>query len=234
MKVIADIGSNWNSLDDCFNAVEKCKESDIDIVKFQYYTHEKLYGFPGEMAGELPKDWIPQIADHAKGLGVEFMCSVFDPEDVAFIDQFVERHKVASSENAFRKLIIEIEKTGKQYLVSHGCEDSCNDPIDYDDPNYVSMACISQYPTTTYPIEDLCSFVESRSKYYGLSDHNLNPYGYELAYRFGCSFYEFHFNPMKIEGKPDQCVSRTEFNRPIIETFEKKPGRKFLRPYPAR
>ena len=232
MKVIADIGSNWNTLDDCLKSVESCKESNIDIVKFQYYTHEKLYGFPGGMVGELPKDWIPQIAEHAKGLGVEFMCSVFDPDDVDFIDQFVDRHKVASSENAYSELIGNIALKGKQYLISNGCKDDYNDSMDYSYSNYVPMACISAYPTSSYPIEDLCSYVDNGIKEYGLSDHNLSPYGYELAYRFGCSYYEFHFNPLKIVGKPDECVSRTEFKRPVIEPFKKKLGRKFLRPYP--
>jgi len=236
LKVIADIGSNWNTLEDCLGAVEKCKESNIDIVKFQYYTHEKLYGFPGQMPGELPKDWIPEIHKKCVEVDIEFMCSVFDPEDVEFINQFVKRHKIASSENAYSELNDTVESTGKQYLVSQGCEDIYNDCIDYNDNNYIPMACICDYPTNSYPIEDLIK--NSNYKYHGLSghglsDHNLSPYGYELAYRFGCSFYEFHFNPLGIKGKPDECVSRSEFERPVIEPFKKKPGRKFLRPYPV-
>lgn len=236
MKVIADIGSNWNTLDDCLKSVESCKESNIDIVKFQYYTHEKLYGFPGEMPGELPRDWIPEIHSKCEEVAIEFMCSVFDPDDVGFIDQFVDRHKVASSEKCYTKLIDLVLLKGKPLLVSQGSDDPYHDPylkcMVNNNPNYIHMACISEYPTITYPIEDLCSYVDNGIKVYGLSDHNLSPYGYELAYRFGCSFYEFHFNPLKIVGKPDECVSRTEFYKPVIEPFKKKPGRKFLRPYP--
>jgi len=231
MKVIADIGSNWITLDDCLKSVEICNESNIDIVKFQYFTHEKLYGFPGEMKGELPKEWIPQIAEHAKGLGVEFMCSVFDPDDVEFLDQYVFMHKIASSENNYQDLIKAVEECNRPYLVSMGCRTN----IEF---SYLShtMACIAEYPTGTYPIEQLTTLANkingiNNTPYFGLSDHNPSEYGYELAHRFGCSFYEFHFNPLKIEG-PDTLHSRTTFEKKEIKPHEVKYGRIPFRPKP--
>ena len=111
MKVIADIGSNWNTLDDSLNAIAECKKAEIDIVKFQYFTHEKLYGFPGKMKGELSKEWIPLIHKHCVEVGIEFMCSVFDPNDVEFINQYVNIHKIASSENSYAELIYLVSDT---------------------------------------------------------------------------------------------------------------------------
>ena len=230
MKVIADIGSNWNTLDDCFNAVDACKESGIDIVKFQYFTHEKLYGFPGKMKGELPKKWIPLIHKHCVEVGIEFMCSVFDPDDVEFLDPFVTMHKIASSENDYLKLIRAIEATAKPYLISMGCKSDDRDCTTREIP----MACIPEYPTSSYPIEQLVRLAQQAIKVdrgYGLSDHNPSEYGYELASRFGCSYYEFHFNPLKIKG-PDSAHSRTTFTKKEFPEYDRKEGRKFLRPYP--
>lgn len=223
MKVIADIGSNWNTLDDCLECVRRSKESGIDIVKFQYYTHEKLYGYPGQMKGELPKEWIPAIHDECVKNKIDFMCSVFDPEDVPFIDQFVTIHKIASSENNYRDLFDACEETKKDVLMSMGCKDplTCY--------GFIPMACIVEYPTEAYPIEQLVYLIKMGCQEYGLSDHNPSDFGYELAYRFGCAYYEFHFNPLGLDDKPDSPHSKRSFKKKEIKHIELKPGRKMLR-----
>jgi sialic acid synthase SpsE len=231
MKVIADIGSNWNTLDDSLNAIAACKKAEIDYVKFQYFTHEKLYGFPGKMKGELPKEWIPLIHKHCVEVGIEFMCSVFEPNDVEFINQYVDIHKIASSENDYLKLIRAVESTKKPYLLSQGCV------MEYDrgfgsSYRQIPMACIPEYPTDIYPIEQLVRFskcITEDDRGFGLSDHNPSDFGYELAYRFGCSYYEFHFNPLKIKSA-DSAHSRTTFTKKDFPEYERKPGRIFVRP----
>ena len=231
MKVIADIGSNWNTLDDSLNAIAECKKAEIDYVKFQYFTHEKLYGFPGKMKGELPQSWVEALAMRCNELEIGFMCSVFDPDDVAFIDQYVNIHKIASSENSYAELIYLVSDTEKPLLISCGCKDSYNGVSIRDIHKAIPMACIANYPADTYPIEQLVALSHDTSRCFGLSDHNPSDFGYELAYRFGCSYYEFHFNPLKIKG-PDSSHSRTTFTKKVFPEHELKEGRKFLRPYP--
>ena len=231
MKVIADIGSNWNTLDDSLNAIAACKKAEIDYVKFQYFTHEKLYGFPGKMKGELPQSWVEALAMRCNELEIGFMCSVFDPNDVEFINQYVDIHKIASSENSYAELIYLVSDTEKPLLISCGCKDSYNGVSIRDIHKAIPMACIANYPADTYPIEQLVALSHDTSRCFGLSDHNPSDFGYELAYRFGCSYYEFHFNPLKIKG-PDSSHSRTTFTKKVFPEHELKEGRKFLRPYP--
>ena len=231
MKVIADIGSNWNTLDDSLNAIAACKKAEIDYVKFQYFTHEKLYGFPGKMKGELPQSWVEALAMRCNELEIGFMCSVFDPNDVEFINQYVDIHKIASSENSYAELIYLVSDTEKPLLISCGCKDSYNGVSIRDIHKAIPMACIANYPADTYPIEQLVALSHDTSRCFGLSDHNPSDFGYELAYRFGCSYYEFHFNPLKIKSA-DSSHSRTTFTKKVFPEHELKAGRKFLRPYP--
>jgi sialic acid synthase SpsE len=45
-----------------------------------------------------PAEWLPLLAKECERVDIEFMCSVFIPQDVAAIAPFVQRFKVASLE----------------------------------------------------------------------------------------------------------------------------------------
>jgi len=217
MRVIADIGSNWNTLDDCMRAIKFASKDDIDIVKFQYFTQEKLYG--GERSpstkrkGELPKAWIPRLAAQCEVSGVEFMCSVFDVHDVEYIDKYVNMHKIASAEATYKRLISKCVDTGKPVLVSCGCVDPWHLSHDVS-----PMACVADYPAESVPLKDLIflsnQFAESGVPF-GYSDHCIKhkDFSYNLALEMGASAYEFHYNPLNLS-TPDTPHSRDKFIRP--------------------
>ena len=50
-KLIADIGSNWSTDDEAKAAVIEARNVGFDIVKFQFFDSEGLYG-PGKRIGE--------------------------------------------------------------------------------------------------------------------------------------------------------------------------------------
>ena len=205
MKIIADIGSNWNTLDDCLSAIENARISGIDIVKFQFFTFQKLYGCAGEMEGELPESWIHILSNKAHDIGLEFMCSVFDYADVSYLDNYVDYHKIASSEANDINICTKCLDTDKKVLFSTGAipTDIAIHNCKKSNGRMIPMACISEYPARHYPISTLKCFLENEIEIYGMSDHNNSDIniGMEIAEKMGCSFFEFHYNPFGIKSK---------------------------------
>jgi sialic acid synthase SpsE len=220
MEVIADIGSNWKSLEDCIKAIKFASKDDIDIVKFQFYTHEKLYGGikpgpPKKRPGELPRAWLSRLHEQCKELKLGFMCSVFHPADVLLINEYVDCHKIASAEATYKHLIDTCVRTDKPVIVSCGCVDPRE--LSHD---VIPMACIAEYPAKSLPIEDLVFLhnqLNNEGIPFGLSDHCTKhaDFNYEIAYRMGATFYEFHYNPLNIKSN-DSPHSREKFVRPKI------------------
>jgi len=229
MKIIAEIGSNWRCLDDCLRSVRVAKEVGADIVKFQYFTHKKLYGYAGTMEGELPKEYVRHIAEMCDLHGIEFMCSVFDPEDVPFINQFVMRHKLASAEIGYKALIDAMAETGKQVLVSDGCMDY----MDYkcikeklDD--VVLMKCCPEYPAKRSYLSGY-----SNTAGYGVSDHTLDIYQTPmLASDYRARYLEKHFTALPELDTPDRPHSLTPVEFSEMVRFIKT-GSRTEQPIPA-
>jgi sialic acid synthase SpsE len=129
--IIAEVGSNWRTLDDCKLSIAMAKRAGADAVKFQAFTHEALYGYESyvqtqaradgyPIPGELPIAWLPILAQKARDTGIEFMCSAFSPELVRAVDPFVSIHKVASAELTHLRILEAVRDTGKPVVLSTG------------------------------------------------------------------------------------------------------------------
>jgi N,N'-diacetyllegionaminate synthase len=137
-KIIAEIGSNWTSFEDCKDSISMAKACGADAVKFQLFTSKELYGRPwGEVGGSqmntasewreemdsaMPREWIPKLADKAKSIGIEFMCTAFSPEGYEFVNEFVQTHKVASSEMCHVGILKKLREFGKPVILSTGAQ----------------------------------------------------------------------------------------------------------------
>lgn len=119
--IIGEIGSNHISKQDIFDSIVSLKECGADIAKLQLYSHKELYGYDGpQMAGEIPREWIPEFAEFAEKVGIELACTAFSPEGYRFIDPYVKRHKIASAEISDKDILKTIRKLGKPTLFSTG------------------------------------------------------------------------------------------------------------------
>ena len=87
--IIAEIGSNWLTIDDCFFSIKQAKYAGADAVKFQVFDHESLYGSHKNMAHVLPVMWLPALAARCNEIGIEFMCSAFSPELAELVNPYV-------------------------------------------------------------------------------------------------------------------------------------------------
>ncbi len=93
---IAEAGSNHNGdLSQAKRLVEIAAEAGADAVKFQTFRAERLYpksagvseylGRPESIYDiivhmEMPYEWIPELADHAKRHSIQFLSTPFDEE----------------------------------------------------------------------------------------------------------------------------------------------------------
>jgi N-acetylneuraminate synthase len=192
--IIADIGSNFrNSLELAFKQIEAAKECGCDAAKFQLYTHEELYGLPGKLEYELPKEWLQPLALHCEKTGIDFMCSAFSPMGVAHVDPFVKRHKLASSEFLHCEIIEAIKKTGKPWIASTGGAHAreVGRLIDLYRPTAI-LECVAQYPAKSNDYNLKC--LQRWGDETGISDHTPNDSVALAAIGFGATIFEKHFD----------------------------------------
>jgi N,N'-diacetyllegionaminate synthase len=236
--VIAEVGSNWRTLDDCITSIAAAKGCGADAVKFQLFDAESLYGFHPAKHGhtygdgwQLPIDWLPKLKEACDSISLEFMCTAFSPELVAIVDPFVSVHKVASSDAAWPQMLEAVAKTGKPVLVSTGAktaEDLCKTMEML--PKAVYMVCTAAYPADYTSMEPLTLGLAQ-----GFSDHTLGYTATVEAARRGAVVIEKHFTAYPKLNTPDRPHSLTpdQFYRMVKlirgEPVETEEGAMFFR-----
>lgn len=213
MKIIAEVGSNWESLDDCRHSIRIAKAVGADAVKFQFYNHYTLYG-SGDglssesaatpMVGVLPTDWLPHLKETADREQMEFMCTAFSPEGLKIIDPFVKTHKVASSHLTHVRLLEAINQTKKPVYLSTGGSNfsDIKQALTFlPDCQVTLLHCVSAYPTQETNLKRIMSLAKTFNHPTGFSDHSLSiddiPFQAQLL---GASVLEKHF-------KDKECFS---------------------------
>lgn len=198
--IIAEIGSAWrfgwefrgDHILHAKQAIEIAKDCGADAMKFQWVSDprkmEQRRNVPEGSYDILawPKGWIPELAEYAKQIGIEWMCTVFLPEDVKVLDPYVKRWKVASLECSDYDLLRAMHKTGKPLLVSYGADDGETTRM---------LATHNLHCTAAYPasVDTLNLKVLKGSAYDGYSDHSCDVLTGALAVACGAGIIEVHF-----------------------------------------
>lgn len=210
--VIAEVGSNWGSLEDCLTSITQAKMCGADAVKFQAYDKKALYGhYPIDLmgallAGTLNLEWLPKLKEKCDAVGIEFMCSAFSPELLDVVDKYVRIHKLASSEMCHVRMLEALRSYAKPVFMSMAgqhpadIERALSYLSDGDTPT-VLMYCVGGYPSNRYnprAVSDL------KAKFpgvlVGLSDHSREVYS--TTYRQDAAVIEKHVNFVNSTG-PD-------------------------------
>lgn len=207
MKVIAEIGSNWRSLNDCHASITKAKECGADFVKFQLFTPNSLYGphekFDISQLGQSPylhNHWLPHLAAQAKGLGIEFMCSAFSPRDYEIVNEVVSYHKIASAELTDTQILKSVNTFKKPVFLSTGGStlEEIKQALEYlKDCDVTVMYCVADYPAKVIDFNyfKLMQFTLGDDYDYGYSDHSLDLLNVPVLSRDkGASVIEKHVN----------------------------------------
>lgn len=160
---------------------------------------------------ELDLSWLPKLAEKAKAVGIELMCTAFSPELVAAVDPFVSVHKVASSDLSWPQLLEAVAKTGKPVLLSTGAsgQGDINDALralGRAATGTVLMYCVSAYPARMTDLR----VMELLRQPFGFSDHSTDIIGHPVeAARRGAVAIEKHFTAFPELASPDRPHSLT-------------------------
>lgn len=197
MKVVLDVGSNFDNYTDCVESCKKAKQLGAQAIKFQCFTSEDLYGFKEFVKNGIPKQWVPGLAGVCRDEQIEFMCSVFNKDLVSFIDPYVTTHKVASSECRNKDLLMEIKKTQKPVYLSIGgstFENIQKALAILGKDKTTILYCVVDYPSRTHALVNIPNLRKRYNVDVGYSDHSLDIYEAPMsAKRHGATVLEKHF-----------------------------------------
>lgn len=214
--IIAEIGSNWRTLDDCCRSIREAAKAGADCAKFQMFTQEELYGYDvgKPRDAELPRKWLPALAECAESVGIEFMVSCFSPEGVRDATPFVSAHKIASCE-------------ANHYWIRHACMDSRlpvflslgaleQDEADQIISDFRNYPLVPMYCTPSYPARDSFPLHIRHLRQrlgvinVGFSDHSMDVKAipYYACHHLGACAIEKHVNFVGATG-PDADHSLT-------------------------
>lgn len=184
-------------------AIQVAKAAGADAIKFQWcssperlaarrHAEEYLWAY---RTIAFPQEWLADLKAECDAAGIEFMATVYLPEDIPIIAPLVRRFKVASFEAGDAMFLGAHLRYKKPMIVSTGGMDEhglWELKKWWGDHQYVPgvliLHCVSAYPT---PMEELN--LHAMDELDGLSDHTANVLTGALAAVRGASIIEVHF-----------------------------------------
>lgn len=212
--------------------VELAREAGADAVKFQWLSSPQRLVERRQAADyreayqvlSFPREWFPMLRDAAIEAGLEFMCTVYLPEDIHVVAPYVSRFKIASFEARDAHFVGLHAEFGKPVIVSTGMAarhevaaivqswkraraGKVGEPL-----GLHVLHCVSAYPC---PVEQASLAVLRANPYDdrridGFSDHTRHPWTGALAVAAGATIVEFHARLDDTDPtNADYAVSRT-------------------------
>jgi sialic acid synthase SpsE len=218
IEIIAEIGINHNGEFDCAkDMILRARQCGADVAKFQVYDPETV------LDREHPdiKPWWDlilqtqftqaqwrELAAYCDEVGIEFFCSVFDMDDVDWLNPLVKRWKIASRSMYDELLAFALAGTGKPVIVSYGHFDGRVAAIHGWSLDTRKLYCVSKYPTE---LTDL-RFLRSGHSIFpmlfaGFSDHTEGTLAARVAMAMGAEIIEKHFTFDRFDDGPDHRCS---------------------------
>lgn len=162
-KIIAEIG--WNHMGDMALAktmIETAKHCGADYAKFQTWSVKNLKSGPWDKDGrreiyekaELTKEMHHELKEYCYSVGIGFLTSVFNRDDIAMIKELgCEEIKIPSTEAVNYTLLSEAMGQFKHLFISTGglTEDELDGlqtvmKEDYNPQKCTILHCVSLYP----------------------------------------------------------------------------------------
>ena len=237
--LIAEISGNHdNEIDRAKKLILAAKENGFDAVKIQYFTANDMTLDISEgdfivksglwkdrslfelyEQGATPKEWLPNLFDYAKEIGITLFSSVFSYQGLCILEELgCPAYKIASFEAMDLDLIEAAAKTLKPVIISTGIIDKVGIEEVLDtckkvrNRNIGLMHCISNYPAP-YDKFNLATITDMQQSFdipIGLSDHSTDEICSLIAIANGASMIEKHITVSQKDGAID-----SEFSLPI-------------------
>ncbi len=147
--IIAEAGVNHGGkFPMALKLIDAAKASHADAVKFQLFDSRKLWGDDRIKRLELSCEQMMDLYAYCKAVGIEFMCTPFDVEAVAFLTPLVSRMKVASGCLTHTALLEAVADTKLPAILSTGMATALDigRALASFDGNVTLLHCTSSYP----------------------------------------------------------------------------------------
>lgn len=231
--IIAEAGVNHNgSINLAKRLIDAAKDAGADAVKFQTFKAEEIVSLKSKKADyqyrakektqyemlknlELSFDEFLELKKYCDNKGIEFMSTPYDIESVRFLDEIVNRFKIASADLINKPLIEAIAKTGKQIILSVGMatlgeiERTISWINDIGNTNIILLHCTTSYPTPYDQVNMnvLGTLKRAFALPVGYSDHTLGIEIPIMAVSMGAKVIEKHFTLDRTMEGPDHFAS---------------------------
>lgn len=212
--LIAEVGSNWQTLVHCLRSIEAAAESGADAVKFQAFDHDALYGSGNRsctrMFGILRTEWLPALKDKADYCRIDFMCTAFSPDLVEIVNPYVSTHKIASSDACYPQLLQAVAKTCKPIFLSTGAKtyneiERSLDCLGSAAARTTLLYCVASYPARTVDLRVMKKLDMLEVAGIGFSDHTTDIIQTPMsAIKAGATVLEKHFTAYPELDTPDR------------------------------
>lgn len=250
--VIAEAGANHNrDLGMARELIDVAADAGADAVKFQTYSGAGIYSTktprfdyldddrpPHELleAISLPREWQPELAEHARARGIHFFSSPFDHEAVDQLAELgVPALKIASFEIVDLPLIRKAASVGVPLIVSTGMavygeiDDALGAAAEAGNDRVALLRCASVYPAPP-GIMNLRAMGTMRAAFgvpVGLSDHTRGISVPAGGAALGMDLLEKHFTlSRELDGpdhkfavEPDELKAMIEGVREVEEAL---------------
>lgn len=206
--IIAEIGSNFTSIDEAKDSISIAKNCDADAVKFQLFSEHDLYGSGSKQYNIDPKD-LEKLKQKADAVKIEFMCTAFSLAGLNIVDPLVSRHKLASSELTHLLLLQQLELISKPVIASVGAsslDDIARASKILGSTDTTFLYCMVKYPATNVNLFGIDKLKQTYTKV-GYSCHTTDWYTPVAAvHKHGAVVIEKHFK-LKDMNTPDNAHS---------------------------
>lgn len=209
MKVIAEVGSNVKTIEDCIHSIEHAKIAGADAVKFQCFTSEEMYGISGQGETFIQLADLQYLKTVSERCEIEFMCTMFSPYSLQRALPLLNTIKIASSDMEYLDLIDVAMASGKDIYLSTGGHTAKEiarivDYIGFNNPKLTLFYCESEYPTYRTDLRKLSLEPFLAFEKVGLSDHSKEVYStISEANDYGICAVEKHVNFCGYKDTPD-------------------------------
>jgi len=230
IEIIAEIsGCHGGSLENAKKLIVEAHVAGATGVKFQCFEPTLLAGkrsfhprvknaYSHAALAKLyvqthtPREWFPELIAWAKEGGLTWHASVFDPDDVTFLETLdCPRYKISSFETYDDNLLAAVKETGKPLIISYSQDD--NFLVAPSGVTTILHATNYAVPASAAKLRRLRHWAWTQGDLprgqfwqWGLSDHTTDHYAAEIAATLGAKMIEWHLKLPGVE-TPDDAFS---------------------------
>lgn len=231
--IVAEIGYNFNTLDEALRSIDAAVDCSVDAVKFQTFradtvTTRDIY-FPKEAGGtsqyeefkryELSEEWHRELFKYARGKGIIAFSTPGHQTDVELLERLgILLYKIGSDDCTNLPFLKYIAEIGKPMFVSTGMAnlaevvEAVETILSTGNEQLVILHTVSNYPIEDTAQVNLRAIQTLQHAFndeilVGYSDHTTSLTIPVAAVAMGACVYERHFTIDKNLDAPDAFLS---------------------------